>query len=113
MLKYEHSCQWCYLNKLKLWMFKINGFQYLQHISAIWSIVELFCFEQRAEEGAEFVPDCVRSLPGGATDDQIVALPEVQEYKEATEEIRNEEETLDSVNRYKNSVKQMLLPKTL
>lgn len=69
--------------------------------------------KERAEEGAEFVPDCVRSLPGNATDDQIVALPEVQEYKEAAEEIRNEEENLDSVNRYKNSVKQMLLPKTL
>lgn len=61
----------------------------------------------------ESVPDCVRSLPGGATDDQIVALPEVRKYKEAAEEIRNEEENLDSVDRYKISVKQMLLPKTV
>ena len=55
------------------------------------------------------VPRCILSLPSDPTDEQIVALPEVQNYKSAVEEIHNEEETIISLDSYKKAVKQLLL----
>lgn len=55
------------------------------------------------------IPGCIVSLPADPTDEQIVALPEVQNYKSAVEAIHNEEENISSLDSYKKAVKQLLL----
>jgi len=61
-------------------------------------------------ESTETVPSYIESLPGEPTDEQIVELAEVCEYKTAISALLNDSEDLASLDRYKNAVKQLLLP---
>lgn len=54
-------------------------------------------------------PPCLQKVEVDATDDQIVALPEVVEYKTAISELLNDGENLATLERYKKTVKQLLL----
>jgi len=58
------------------------------------------------EEGKS--PDCIHSLSVAPTDEQIIALREVKEFKQAVTELFNEGEDIKSLDRYKNSVKYLL-----
>jgi len=53
-------------------------------------------------------PACVESLPSQPSDEDIVRLAQVQEYKTAVTELLNEGEDVRSLDRYKNAVKRLL-----
>jgi len=64
----------------------------------------------KSSQPADSVPAYIQSLPAEPTDEQIVELAEVSEYKTAISSLFNDSEDLDSLERYKNAVKQLLLP---
>jgi len=56
------------------------------------------------------VPAYIQSLPAEPSDEQIVELGEVSEYKTAISSLLNDMEDLAALEKYKNAVKQLLLP---
>jgi len=67
------------------------------------------CIQRSRLQPADSVPAYIQSLAEEPTDEQIVELAEVSEYKTAISSLLNEMEDLDSLERYKNAVKQLLL----
>ena len=74
--------------------------------------VALMCVQMssKSSQPTERVPAYIQSLPEEPSDDQIVELAEVSEYKTAISSLLNDAEDLASLERYKNAVKQLLLP---
>ena len=64
----------------------------------------------KSSQPAERIPAYVQSLPEEPSDEQIVELAEVSEYKAAISYMLNDTEDLASVERYKNAVRQLLIP---
>jgi len=64
----------------------------------------------KSSQPAERIPAYVQSLPEEPSDEQIVELAEVSEYKAAISYLLNDSEDLASLERYKNAVKQLLIP---
>jgi small subunit ribosomal protein S35 len=60
-------------------------------------------------ESKAHLPTCLRQVTSNATDEQIVKLPEVVEYKTAISELLNDGENMATLERYKKAVKQLLL----
>jgi len=58
----------------------------------------------------ERIPAYIESLAKEPSDEQIVELAEVSEYKTAISSLLNDSEDLASLERYKNAVKQLLIP---
>ena len=64
----------------------------------------------KSSQPAERIPAYVQSLPEEPSDEQIVELAEVSEYKAAISYLLNDSEDLASLERYKNAVKRLLIP---
>ena len=62
------------------------------------------------QKQSERTPAYIQSLSDEPTDEQIVELPEVSEYKTAMSSVMNDSEDLAALERYKNAVKQLLIP---
>jgi len=59
---------------------------------------------------SEKIPSFIQSLPDEPTDEQIVELAEVSEYKTAISSLMNDAEDLTALEKYKNAVRQLLIP---
>jgi len=57
---------------------------------------------------ASKLAECLKALAESPTDDQIVSLSPVKDYKDSVTELMNEEEDIKSVDRYKTAVKRLL-----
>jgi len=64
----------------------------------------------KSTQPTERIPAYIQSLPDVPTDEQIDELAEVSEYKSAISSLLNDSEDISALERYKNSVKQLLLP---
>jgi len=64
----------------------------------------------KSSQPTERIPAYVQSLPEEPSDEQIVELADVSEYKEAISYLLNDSEDLASLERYKNAVRQLLIP---
>lgn len=64
----------------------------------------------KCSQPAERMPAYIQSLPDEPSDEQIVELSEVSEYKTAISSLMNDSEDLATLEKYKNAVKQLLLP---
>jgi len=64
----------------------------------------------KSSQPTERIPAYVQSLPEEPSDEQIVELVEVSEYKAAISYLLNDSEDLASLERYKNAVRQLLIP---
>ena len=63
----------------------------------------------KSQDAISRLPVCLRSVPDDVTDEKLVKLPDVVEYKDAVSELLNEGENLTALNRYKSAVKRLLL----
>jgi len=64
----------------------------------------------KSSQPTDRIPAYIQSLPAEPSDEQIVELAEVSEYKTAISSLMNDVEDLSSLEKYKNAVLQLLLP---
>jgi len=63
----------------------------------------------KSEDAISQLPVDLQSVSDDVTDEKLIKLPDVVEYKEAVSELINEGENLTALNRYKCAVKRLLL----
>jgi len=64
----------------------------------------------KSSQPADRIPAYIQSLPAEPSDEQIVKLAEVSEYKTAISSILNDKEDVAALEKYKNAVRQLLMP---
>lgn len=64
----------------------------------------------KSSQPTDGIPAYIQSLPAEPSDEQIVELAEVSDYKTAISSLLNDTEDLAALEKYKNAVKQLLLP---
>jgi len=64
----------------------------------------------KSSQPIDGIPAYIQSLPAEPSDEQIVELEEVSEYKTAISSLLNDAEDLAALEKYKKAVKQLLLP---
>jgi len=64
----------------------------------------------KSSQPTDRIPKYIQSLSGEPTDEQIVELAEVSEYKTAISSLMNDTEDMSALEKYKKAVVHLLLP---